>query len=119
MKIYKNRIKQIGVALLLVLCAVGCKKDFLIEKNPSSITLENYFITSTQAVAAVTGIYPTLQLFTATDGYGESPWMSIEFPVGHATSLGQSLYNNGLIRHNNSSIEPVFKTVWVELTRCE
>ncbi len=97
----------------LIFSATSCKKDFLSEKNPSSITLENYFTTAKQAEAAINGIYPALHLFTATDGYGESPWESLEFPVGHATTLGQSLYNNGLIRHNNSSIEPVFRTVWV------
>lgn len=104
---------KLVLAVLLILTAAGCKKDFLAEQNASAITLQNYFTTSNQAEAAINGIYPTLHLFTATDGYGESPWESLEFPVGHATSLGQSLYNNGLIRHNNSSIEPVFKTVWV------
>lgn len=114
MIIYIKRIKQIAVALVLMISAIGCKKEFLDEQNLSALTLQNYFTTEAQAQAAVNGIYPTLQLFTAANAnYGESPWQSIEYPVGHATSLGQSLYNNGLIRHNNSSIEPVFKTVWV------
>lgn len=113
MKIYK-KIKLVALVAMLMLGAVGCQKDFLTEKNLSALTLENYFTTEPQAQAAINGIYPTLQLFTSANAnYGESPWTSIEFPVGHATSLGQSLYNNGLIRHNNSSIEPVFKTVWV------
>jgi hypothetical protein len=113
MTLYIKRIKQIAVVLLLMLSGMGCKKDFLAENNASAITLENYFTTAAQASASINGIYPTLHLFTATDGYGESPWESLEFPVGHATSLGQSLYNNGLIRHTNSSIEPVFRTAWV------
>lgn len=113
MKIYK-KTKQIALIAMLFLGANGCQKDFLNEKNLSALTLDNYFTTEPQAQAAINGIYPTLQLFTSANAnYGESPWTSLEFPVGHATSLGQSLYNNGLIRHNNSSIEPVFKTVWV------
>ncbi|GEO03339.1 hypothetical protein AAE02nite_10030 [Adhaeribacter aerolatus] len=99
---------------MLISFITGCKKDFLDEQNLSALTLENYFTTEAQAQAAVNGIYPTLHMLTSANAnYGESPWTSIEFPVGHATTLGQSLYNNGLIRHNNSAIEPVFKTVWV------
>jgi hypothetical protein len=114
MIIYIKRIRQIAAASIIVLCLPGCKKDFLDEQNLSALTLENYFTTEAQAQAAINGIYPTLQLFTSANAnYGESPWQSIEYAVGHATTLGQSLYNNGLIRHNNSAIEPVFKTVWV------
>ncbi len=114
MKIFRKQVIQLGIASMIMLSGIGCNKDFLGEKNASAITLENYFTTASQADAAINGIYPTLQLFTSANAnYGESPWQSIEYPVGHATSLGQSLYNSGLIRHNNSSIEPVFKTVWV------
>jgi starch-binding outer membrane protein, SusD/RagB family len=116
MIIYIRNIKRIAPLLIIILCGIGCKKEFLDEQNLSALTLQNYFTTEAQAQAAINGIYPTLQLFTSANAnYGESPWTSIEFPVGHATTLGQSLYNNGLIRHNNSSIEPVFKTVWVGL----
>lgn len=113
MTINIKEITRFAFIAILLLGAMSCKKDFLAEQNLSALTIGNYFTTVPQAQAAINGIYPTLQLFTATDGYGESPWESIEFPVGHATTLGQSLYNNGLIRHNNSSIEPVFRTVWV------
>lgn len=114
MIIYIKRLKQAAMVVLLMLGATSCKKDFLAEQNLSAITLENYFTTEAQAQASINGIYPTLQMLTSANAnYGESPWTSIEFPVGHATTLGQSLYNNGLIRHNNSSIEPVFRTVWV------
>jgi hypothetical protein len=114
MIIFIKTIRKLLAIILVICCSMGCKKDFLTEKNLSALTLENYFTTQQQAQAAINGIYPTLHLFTSANAnYGESPWQSIEFPVGHATSLGQSLYNNGLIRHNNSSIEPVFKTVWV------
>jgi hypothetical protein len=115
MTIYIKRITQVALIVILMIGETGCVKDFLEEQNKSALTVENYFTTIPHAQAAINGIYPSLQLFTSTDGYGESPWMSIEFPVGHATTLGQSLYNNGLIRHTNSSIEPVFRTVWVEL----
>src|SRR5690606_40752708 len=51
---------------------------------------------------------------TTSEGnnYGEAVWVSLEMPVGHATTLGQSLYNNGLIQHDNSAIEPVFRVMW-------
>lgn len=114
MTINLRKINAIAVSVMMLFCTSGCKKDFLAEENLSALTLENYFTTEAQAQAAVNGIYPTLHMLTSANAnYGESPWTSIEFPVGHAKTLGQSLYNNGLIRHNNSSIEPVFRTVWV------
>ena len=79
------------MVVLLMLGATSCKKDFLAEQNLSAITLENYFTTEAQAQASINGIYPTLQMLTSANAnYGESPWTSIEFPVGHATTLGQA-----------------------------
>jgi len=114
MKIFHKRIKPAVTLLLLMICATACKKDFLTETNLSNITQSNYFTTAAQAQASVTGIYPDLQTFTSEEGYlGEAAWASIEFPVGHLASGGSSLYNNALIKHTNSSLEPVFRTVWV------
>lgn len=114
MKIFHKRIKPAVALLLIMICATACKKDFLTETNLSNITQSNYFTTAAQAQASVTGIYPDLQTFTSEEGYlGEAAWASIEFPVGHLASGGSSLYNNALIKHTNSSLEPVFRTVWV------
>lgn len=105
-----NKLVTFG---LLLFIGTGCK-DFLAEQNKSAITQENYFTNATQAQAAVNGIYPNLYtLHTSTgNNYGEAVWVSMEMIVGHATSLGQSLYNNGLIKHENSTIEPIFKVMW-------
>jgi len=114
MKTTYKKIKQAIVLSTLMLTATSCKKSFLNESNLSGITQENYFKTAAQAQASVTGIYPMLQTFTAEEGFlGEAAWASIEFPVGHLAAGGSSLYNNGLIKHSNSSVEPVFRTVWV------
>lgn len=92
----------------------ACKKA-LIEQNKSAITQESYFTNAAQAQSAVNGVYPMLQTLQTGTGlnYGEAPFVSLEMIVGHSSTLGQSLYNNGLIKHNNSSIEPVFKVFWV------
>jgi hypothetical protein len=115
MKTLYSKIKKASVlSLLLMLSTTACKKSFLTENNLSGITQSNYFTTAAQAQASVTGIYPGLQTFTSEEGYlGEAAWASIEFPVGHLASGGSSLYNNALIKHTNSSLEPVFRTVWV------
>lgn len=109
----KQHFLKAGVFGLLVFCLTACD-DFLTEQNKSAITQENYFTSASQAEAAVQGIYPSLYTLTTGEGnnYGEAVWVSLEMPVGHATTLGQSLYNNGLIQHDNSAIEPVFRVMW-------
>lgn len=101
--------------LISVVCFLGACKKGLNEQNKSAITQESYFTNATQAQSAVNGVYPMLQTLQTGNGlnYGEAPFVSLEMIVGHSTTLGQSLYNNGLIKHNNSSIEPVFKVLWV------
>ncbi len=99
---------------LLVVFNTGCKKS-LVENNKSDVTQENYFTNAAQAEAAVNGIYPPLQTLQTGTGlnYGEAPFASIEFPVGHATTLGQSLFNNEMIQHKSSPTDPVFRVLWV------
>lgn len=113
MSINKKIINKLVTFGLLIFIGTGCE-DFLVEQNKSAITQENYFSNVTQAKAAVNGIYPNLfTLHTGTgNNYGEAVWVSMEMIVGHATTLGQSLYNNGLIKHENSTIEPIFKVMW-------
>lgn len=113
MKIYSGTFRRFAVFACLVFWTTSCQ-DFLDEQNKSAITQENYFTSVEQARAAVNGIYPMLYTLTTGTGnnYGEAVWVSLEMPVGHATTLGQSLYNNGLIQHDNSAIEPVFRVMW-------
>lgn len=96
---------------LLSFWGIGCE-DFLKEQNKSAITQENYFTTASQAESAVAGIYPDLYALHSGLHYGEAAWVSMELIVGHATTLGQSAYNNGLIQHDNSTIEPHFEVLW-------
>ncbi|MBP1653345.1 MAG: hypothetical protein H6Q26_3502, partial [Bacteroidetes bacterium] len=89
----------------------GCSK-FLEEKNPSSITTDNYYKNATQAQSAVDGAYEQLRVFQNGDGYGETPWISMEMLVGHAKTLGQSTYNSSMIKHTAGTSDPVFMSVW-------
>ena len=113
MKKYSTAPGKLAVFVCLLFWTTSCQ-DFLDEQNKSAITQENYFTSASQAEAAVNGIYPSLYTLTTGSGnnYGEAVWVSLEMPVGHATTLGQSLYNNGLIQHDNSPIEPVFRVMW-------
>lgn len=86
--------------------------DFLDEDNRSAITQENYFQNANQAQTAVNGVYAGLNVFLTRVNYGESPFISIELPVGHAYTLGQSANNNNMIQQISASIENVFYTVW-------
>lgn len=113
----KCNLKFINTILLFTLLTqlvTSCKKT-LVEQNKSALTQESYFTNSTQAQSAINGIYPMLQTLQTGSGlnYGEAPFVSLEMIVGQASTLGQSLYNNGLIKHDNSSIEPVFRVLWV------
>ncbi|MEI6048517.1 MAG: RagB/SusD family nutrient uptake outer membrane protein [Bacteroidota bacterium] len=113
MSINKKFINKLVIIGLLIFMGTGCE-NFLDEQNKSAITQENYFKNATDARVAVNGIYPMLYTLQTDAGnnYGEEVWVSIEMIVGHATTLGQSLYNNGLIQHGNSPIEPIFKVMW-------
>ncbi len=114
MKHNLNTVNRFLGIILIVQVISSCKKP-LVEENKSSITQETYFTNATQAQSAVNGIYPMLQTLQTNAGlnYGEAPFVSLEMIVGQASTLGQSLYNNGLIKHDNSPIEPVFKVFWV------
>jgi len=103
------------ITAAVLLGSTGCSK-FLDEENLSSITQENYFTSEAQAQSAVDGIYNYLRdAFQNRDGYGEAPWVSMELLVGHATTLGQSTYNNSMLSHTASSLDPVFYSVWRNL----
>ena len=106
-------IKTIQAVILglSLMGATGCSK-FLEEHNASAITQDNYYKNSTQAQSAVDGTYEQLRVFQNGDGYGETPWISMEMLVGHAKTLGQSTYNSTMIKHTAGSSDPVFKSVW-------
>jgi len=106
----RNIIKN-TILILLLIGISGCK-GFLDEDNRSAITQENYFANANQAQTAVNGIYAGLNVFAVRVNYGEAPFISIELPVGHAFTLGQSASNNNMINQRSSSIELVFRDVW-------
>lgn len=109
-----QKIKYMRYTLMLSILftlVVGCD-GFLEEQNKSAITQENYFTTAAQAESAISGIYPDLYSLHSGLHYGEAAWVSMELIVGHANTLGQSAYNNGLINHDNSTIEPHFEVLW-------
>lgn len=109
-----STIKQIYTLIISVLFFAGVTSctDFLDENPKSDFTQENYFQNITQAKTAVDGAYEKLRGIIDGDGYGESPWITMELICGHATTLGQSTYNNNYIRHMAGTNSPSFKNVW-------
>lgn len=95
----------------LLLTAAGCK-DYLVEDNRSSISQSAYFTSAEQAQAAVNGLYGSLRIFNNDTGYGESIWVGLDLLAGHATSLGQSQFNNQLINQTIDPANPYFSSVW-------
>ncbi|RZL16764.1 MAG: RagB/SusD family nutrient uptake outer membrane protein [Hymenobacter sp.] len=95
----------------LLLTAAGCK-DYLVEDNRSTIPQAAYFTTATQAQAAIDGLYSSLRIFNNDTGYGESIWVGLDLLAGHATSLGQSQFNNQLINQTIDAANPYFSSVW-------
>lgn len=85
---------------------------YLDEDNRSAITQNSYFQNANQAQTAVNGIYAGLNVFLTRVNYGEAPFISMELPVGHAKTLGQSASNNNMIQQRSASIEGVFFTTW-------
>lgn len=100
-------------ALIIILLFFNSCLSFLEEDNKSTITQENYFINANQAQTAVIGAYTGLNTFIMRSNYGESPFISIELPVGHSKTLGQSAHNNNLIGQRSAATELPFKHVWV------
>lgn len=110
----KRNIKFISLIVLvgvLWMSETGCKK-FLTEKNKSNFTQDNYFTSAKQAESAIDGIYQSLGTFQVSNGYGERPWAALELIVGHATTLGQSQYNNQMIGHTIDASNPFFSQIW-------
>lgn len=98
----------LGFGLLLL---PGCT-DFLEENPRTEFAEKNYFKTINQAQKAVDGTYERLRALQNYDGYGEGPWVTLDLLCGHATTLGQSTYNNLYIRHQAATNNPSFKAVW-------
>ncbi|MCH7396472.1 RagB/SusD family nutrient uptake outer membrane protein [Belliella sp. DSM 107340] len=89
--------------------------DFLEERNESNYTQENYFQTPEHAEAAINHLYSSLRFISNGAGtYGESPFMSLEFPTGLVnTEVGQSQFNNTL-RNLTTNTENNYFNVWWE-----
>jgi hypothetical protein len=104
-------LAKTAVCASLLLTATGCK-DYLVEDNRSNITQDTYFTTASQAQAAVDGLYSSLRIFNGDTGYGESIWVGLDLLPGHATSLGQSQFNNQLINQRIDPANPYFSRVW-------
>ncbi|AMJ66100.1 RagB/SusD family nutrient uptake outer membrane protein [Hymenobacter sp. PAMC 26628] len=104
-------LTQTALCAGLLLAAAGCK-DYLVEDNRSTISQGAYFTTASQAQAAVDGLYNSLRIFNGDTGYGESIWVGLDLLPGHATSLGQSQFNNQLINQTIDPANPYFSNVW-------
>ncbi|WP_075555659.1 MULTISPECIES: RagB/SusD family nutrient uptake outer membrane protein [Parabacteroides] len=110
----KRTVKQFYIfALSGLLLAGGTSCEDFLEENPkTNFSQDSYFQNINQAKTAVDGAYERLRALQAYDGYGEGPWVTLELLCGHATTLGQSTYNNGYIRHTTGTNSPSFKNIW-------
>jgi hypothetical protein len=111
MYLNSKSLAKTALCATLLLTAAGCK-DYLVEDNRSNITQDTYFTTASQAQAAVDGLYSSLRIFNGDTGYGESIWVGLDLLPGHATSLGQSQFNNQLINQRIDPANPYFSRVW-------
>ena len=109
-----RKLRLLAPAVLgtgLLLTTAGCK-DYLAEDNRSSIPQTAYFTSAGQAQSAIDGLYTNLRLLNSDLGYGESPWVGLELIAQHATSLGQSQFNNQLINQRIDPANPYFSNIW-------
>ncbi len=102
---------QAALSAGLLLATAGCK-DYLKEDIRSDLTQGTYFTTPQQAQSAVTGLYDNLRIMDSSTGYGEAIWVGLELLPQHATSLGQSQFNNQLINQRSDASNPYFSTFW-------
>ena len=110
----KKITRQYIATAISCLCLIGGSScsDFLEENPKSNFSQENYFQNINQAKTAVDGAYERLRAWQSYDGYGEAPWVTLDLLCGHATTLGQSTYNNSYIRHSAGTNSPSFKNIW-------
>jgi hypothetical protein len=106
------RTATLGAALLLTV-ASGCS-DFLKQDIRSTLTPGTYFANADQAQAAINGLYDNLRILSSNGdvGYGESAWVGLELMAQHATSLGQSQFNNQILNQTLDAANPYFSNVW-------
>ncbi|MCC8153062.1 MAG: RagB/SusD family nutrient uptake outer membrane protein [Tannerellaceae bacterium] len=100
-----------GACSLLLLGNSACS-DFLEENPKTDFSEKNYFVTVNQAQKAIDGAYERLRALQNYDGYDEGPWVTLDLLCGHATTLGQSTYNNLYIRHQAAANNTSFKSIW-------
>jgi hypothetical protein len=101
----------LGAALLLTV-ASGCS-DFLKQDIRSQLTPDTYFANADQAQAAINGLYDNLRIMSSNDvGYGESLWVGLELFAQHATSLGQSQFNNQILNQTLDANNPYSSSMW-------
>jgi hypothetical protein len=110
-RLFSKAPTALGAALLLTL-ASSCS-DFLKQDIRSQLTPGTYFANADQAQAAINGLYDNLRIMSSTDvGYGESLWVGLELFAQHATSLGQSQFNNQILNQTLDANNPYSSSMW-------
>lgn len=109
---YARAAGRLALGAALLLTAAGCS-DFLKQDIRSQLTPGTYFANANQAQAAIDGLYDNLRIMSSTDvGYGESMWVGLELFAQHATSLGQSQFNNQILNQTLDAGNPYFSNMW-------
>lgn len=83
-----NIFKHLSKAFLLgafSLGASGCS-DFLDEQDPSNLTPESFYTTSSHADAAIAAVYADARFYGSSAGIFSSNWQLLEAPTGTTTT---------------------------------
>src|ERR1044072_3258111 len=82
-----------------ILLLAGCKK-FLVETNPSNISMDSYYTKPEHAESAINAIYEDTRPVYDGGGLSGAAWLMLEFPTGltNSVTLGAAGPTNSSIR---------------------
>ncbi|RFM26005.1 RagB/SusD family nutrient uptake outer membrane protein [Deminuibacter soli] len=116
------RYKFLTIAGLAALGFASCKKDFLVQSNPNSVTIPQYYSTESDILLAVNGIYTSLR---SSNNIGEeSDLFTDQRSDDTGTNDNQSSsgepfqFNNYSLLPTNSNLKSHWTSLFNTITRC-
>lgn len=113
------RLRAAAAAALCAALAAGCGDDFITETPAGTVTPENFYRSSADALAAVNTVYAGFinlpSPFGNSDYLGRNLWMLVEYPTETVTSRLSAANERSLIGNYNpqfSSSHPYLISVW-------
>lgn len=111
---------MLGLGLVLSLGA--CKKDFLDQKNPNAITVDNYFKTENDVLLAVNGAYQSLR---SSNTIGENSGLFTDERSDdtgrndNQSNAGEPFqFNDFSLLPSNSNLKSHWLALYQSITRC-